>query len=341
MKKTTTICVDLAKTVFQIAVFNLHGKEKLNCKVSAGKLKQIVAQHPEANLCMEACGSAHHWGRYFLQRGHEVYLIPPHIVAKYRAGNKNDANDARAIYEAAQRPQSHFVAVRTLAQQDLASWYKLRQGYVKQRTQLANRIRGLGMEYGAKFSKGINRLRKEVPQVLESAENELTEVARMILRHLLEQLISLNQQIKEVTKALIERTRQIPQCQALARMPGIGGLGAGALYAKFGDGSGFRRGREASASVGLVPGHRGTGGANTLIGISKRGDKYLRTLLVHGARSAVSHIGDKQDALSVWIRKQLSTHSVNSTSVALANKLVRMAWAILSSGSQYRAPVAQ
>ncbi|MEW8313523.1 MAG: IS110 family transposase [Candidatus Thiodiazotropha endolucinida] len=341
MKNTTTISIDLAKNVFQVAVFNRHGKLKSNQKMSAKKLGLLVTRHPEANICMEACGSAHHWGRRFIKEGHEVYLVPAHIAAKYRSGNKNDPNDALAIYEAAKRPETHFVAVRTLAQQDLASQHKLRQGYMKQRTQLANRMRGFALEYGVKFPKGISQLRRHVPEALEAAENELTMIARSILRNLLEQLLSLDVLIKEITQALTWQTRQLPACRELFRMPGIGWLGAGALYAKFGDGAAFRRGRDASASVGLVPGHRGTGGHNKTTGISKRGDKYLHYLLVHGARSAVSNVGDKQDGLSCWIRRQRAMHSINNTSVALANKLLRMAWAILSSGGQYRVPVAQ
>lgn len=341
MKKSTTISIDLAKDVYQVGVFNKHGKLKSNQKLNAEQMALLVAQHPEANICMEACGSAHHWGRRFKEAGHKVYLVPAHIAAKYRNGNKNDPNDVLAIYEAANRPDTHYVAVRTLEQQDLASQHKLRQGYMKQRTQLANRLRGFAMEYGVKFPKGINQLRQRVPEALEAGENELTPMARSILSHLLEQLLSLDMVLKEVTDRLVEQTRQLPVCRELVRMPGIGWLGAGALYARLGNGSAFRRGRDASASVGLVPGHRGTGGNNTMTGITKSGDKYLRYLLIHGARSAVSHVGDKQDGLSCWIRKQLATHCINNTSVALANKLVRMAWAILSSGGQYRVPVAQ
>ena len=340
MKNTTTISIDLAKTVFQVAVFNKHGNLKSNQKMSEKKMAFLIAQHPEANICMEACGTAHYWGRRFIKDGHEVYLVPAQIAAKYRSGNKNDSNDALAIYEAAKRPDTHFVTVRSLEQQDLASQHKLRQGYVKQRTQLANRIRGLGMEYGVKFPKGINQLRRRVPEALEDAENELTMTARSILRNLLDQLLSQDKLINEVTKALVEQTKQKAACRELVRMPGVGWLVAGALYARIGNGSAFRRGRDASANIGLVPGHSGTGGNNKMSGITKRGDKYLRALLVHGARAAVSNIGDKQDGLSCWIRKQLVTHHFNNTTVALANKLVRMAWAILRSGGQYQEPVA-
>lgn len=341
MKNTTTISIDLAKTVFQVAVFNKYGKLKSNNKMNDKKMAIVVAQHPEASICMEACGSSHYWGRRFTKGGHKVYLVPAHIAAKYRSGNKNDSNDTLAIYEAAKRPGTYFVAVRTLEQQDLASQHKLRQGYMKQRNQTANRIRGLAMEYGVKFPKGINKLREGLPEALEDAENELTAPARYILKNLLDQLLLTEEVFAEVTRILVEHTKQIPACRALEHMPGVGWLVAGALYARIGNGSAYRRGRDASASVGLAPAHTGTGGNNKMLGISKRGDRYLRTLLIHGARSAVSHVGDKQDGLSCWIRKQLETNHMNKTSVALANKLVRMAWAILSSGGQYQEPVAQ
>ncbi len=341
MKNTTTISIDLAKNVFQVAVFNKHGNLKSNQAMSSRKMALFVAQHPEANICMEACGSAHHWGRRFIQEGHAVYLVPAHIAAKYRSGNKNDPKDVLAIYAAAKRPDTYFVTVRTLEQQDLASQHKLRQGYIKQRNQVANRMRGFGMEYGVKFPKGIRQLRRRVPEALEDGENELTEIARSLLRNLLDHLLLLDGEISAVTGRLVEQTKQIPACRELVRMPGVGWLVAGALFARLGKGSAFRRGRDASASIGLVPGHSGTGGNNKLSGISKRGDRYLRTLLVHGARSAVSNVREKPDGLSVWIRKQLITNDFNKTTIALANKLVRMAWAILSSGGQYQAPVAQ
>lgn len=341
MKKTTTISIDLAKSVFQVALFNKFGKLISNKALSKVKMLQLIAQHPEANICMEACGSAHHFARQFIAQGHHVYLVPPHIAAKYRNGNKNDRNDALAIYEAANRSDTYFVSVRNLQQQDLACQHKCRQGYVKQRTQIANRIRGCGREYGIAIPCGINQVRKLVPMILEDAENELTTLGRLILRQLLDHLLLLDQLVDEITQLLITQTKQVPACRRLVAIPGIGWLGAGALYVRLGDGSAFRRGRHASASIGLVPGHNGSGGKNKIAGISKRGDKYLRYLMVHGARAAVIHVKDKPDGLSCWIRSQLANHHCNQTTVALANKLVRMAWAVLSSGNPYRPPVAQ
>lgn len=341
MSNSTTITIDLAKTVFQVAVFNKGGKIKSNKEVAAKRMCVIISQHPGADIFMEACGSAHYWARRFTKLGHKVGLIPPHIAAKYRTGNKNDKNDAIAIYEASKNPKLHCVQVKTLEQQDIAILHKYREGYKKERNQLANRIRGFAREYGISFSLGLNALRKQVPEALESADNELTVIGRKVLFELLEQLIRVIELYKKATNEIVAVGKKVEPCQRLVALPGIAWHGASMLYAKLGSGEAFRCGRDASASLGIVPAHSGSGGKVTIGRITKRGDVYLRSILVNGARAVVMNIKNKTDGLSCWIRKLLSTKSFNTTVVAVANKLVRMALAMLKSGNEYRQPVAQ
>lgn len=336
MINTSTITIDLAKTVFQVAFFNQHGALKSNKKMNESKMLEFIAHHPGATICMEACSTAHHFGRKLEVQGYSVKLVPAHIVAKYRSGNKNDANDALAIFEAVKRPKTYFVKVKTLEQQDLACLLRLRQGYMKQRTQVVNRARGLGLEYGIKIPKTVGKFKKQLPEHLEDGENSLTPTIRLVLNGLLQELYHLEEQVKQSTVALMALAKQVPACQLLISLPGVSWIVASGLYARLGDASAYRCGRDASASIGLVPSHTGTGGSNKLFGITKRGDRYLRSLVVHGARAVVCSTKEKQDALSCWIREQSSRNHLNKTTVALANKLVRMAFAILRTGTAYQ-----
>lgn len=341
MNKNTTICIDLAKTVFQVSVFNQAGKSLSNKEVSAKVMCQIIDRYPEADIFMEACGSAHYWARLFVKKGHKVGLIPPHITAKFRIGNKNDSNDAVSIYDASKSTRLHCVGIRTLEQQDIATYHKYRESYKKLQNQIGNRIRGFAREYGVNFSLGLNTLREQLPDALEDAQNELTTVARQILSELFDDLIQVSNKYKRISKEIAQLSQKIEPSKRLINLPGYGVLSATMVYAHFGSGQGFKRGRDASASLGIVPMHSGSGGHVKMGKISKRGNVYLRSLLVNGARSVVTNIKDKTDSLSIWIRDLLSRKSFNTTVVAVANKLLRMAIAILKSGDHYRQPVAQ
>ncbi len=339
MNKNTTITIDLAKDVFQIAVFNQAGKCKLNKAVSRNKLQEIIALYPHAKIYMEACGSAHYWARYYQEKGHFVGLIPAQIVASYRHGNKSDKNDTLAIYESSKNQSLHFVAVKTLEQQDISTLHSVREGFKKQRNQTSNRIRGLAFEYGVLFSQSIPKLKKQIPDALEDASNDLTAMARQLIRSLYVELNHLEKQYTDMTKMIEKSAKSNEHLKRLMSIPGIGPLIASILYAKLGKGDGFKKGRNASALLGLVPSHWGTGGKVRIGGISKRGDTYARALTVNGARSVVINIKDKQDPLSCWIRALLERSSFNKVVVAVANKIVRMALAVLKSGDKYKPAV--
>jgi transposase len=333
--KITRIGVDLAKSVFQI-----HGVDRAEKKVVTRQLKraQMVEYFQKLEPCligMEACASAHHWARTLMAMGHTVKLIAPQFVKPYVKGNKNDANDADAICEAVGRPNMRFVPVKTVEQQNIQALHRIRSELVHQRTAKVNQIRGLLAEYGLTVGKGVACLRHRLPEILEDAENGLMMQFRKLLMGLREDLVYLDERIKAQDLAIAQLANEHVDAKRLMQLRGIGPITATALIASLGSGKQFKRGREASAWVGIVPGQHSSGGKDKLLGISKRGDAYLRTLLIHGARSVVKTCQDKDDVLSRWVQSLCSRRNKNVAAVALANKTMRMAWALLTSEADY------
>lgn len=332
----TTVGLDLAKNVFHLVGLNAQGQEKMKKRLSRGQVLKHFTNTPSCLIGMEACASAHYFARELTKLGHAAKLIPPQYVKAYVRGQKNDVNDARAIAEAARAPQMRFVAAKTVEQQDLQALARLREGTLRARTALANRLRGLLGEYGIVMAQGVNALRRAVPDLLEDAGNGLSERFRRLLAQGREQLTELDAHIEALTTELKAAAQEDDRARRLQTIPGFGPIVASVFAATLGDGGQYRRGREASASVGLVPRQHSTGGKSRLLGISKRGDRYLRCLLVHGARSVVIAAKRKDDPLSRWINRLRETRGINKATVALANKLTRIGWAVLRHNTVYQ-----
>ena len=333
--KVTRIGIDLAKNVFQI-----HGVDRTEKKVLARQLRrnQMTGFFQALEPCligMEACASAHYWARTLGAMGHTVKLIAPQFVKPYVKGNKNDANDAEAICEAVGRPNMRFVPIKTVEQQNIQALHRIRSELIRQRTAKVNQIRGLLAEYGITVGKGVSCLRHKLPDILEDAENGLMMQFRVLLLGLREDLVHLDERIKAMDLSINKLAQEHGDARRLLRLRGVGPITATALVASLGDGSQFTQGRQASAWVGIVPGQHSSGGKDKLLGISKRGDAYLRTLLIHGARSVVKTSKDKDDALSRWVQNLCARRNKNVAAVALANKTMRMAWALLTSEAEY------
>ena len=337
MNKITTIGLDLAKSVFHVMCCDHHGKVVKKKMLKRREVIKFFTHLPPCLVGMEACASAHYWARQLEKLGHQVKLIPPQFVKPFVQGNKNDYNDALAIAEAVTRPQMRFVAPKTVAQQDVQALHRLRERRVQERTALCNQLRGLLAEYGMIMPKGVNIIRQQLPELLEDAENELSGLFRQLLAQSYQQLQQLNEHISFYTQTLEKQSQQNEACQRLQTIPGYGPIVASVFHAVVGNGSAYKRGRDVSASLGLVPRQHSSGGKDTLLGISKRGDRYLRSLLVHGARSVVSRVESKEDKLSLWIIKIKAKRGFNKAVVALANKLARMGWAILHNQTTYHA----
>jgi transposase len=284
---------------------------------------------------MEACASAHHWARELQQRGYRVKLVAPQFVKPYVKSNKNDRVDAEAICEAMSRPSMRFVTPKSVAQQNIQACHRVRSELVGQRTAKANQIRGLVGEYGIVAPLGLGQLRRALPCWLEDAENGLTGSFRGLLAELWDDLVRLDERVKELDSRIARVVKDDPVAQRLLALRGVGPLIASALVGAVGDGRSFAKGREFAASLGLTPKQHSTGGRERLLGISKRGDPYLRKLLVHGARAVLRHASDRDDALSQWLNALRARKHANVVTVALANKTARVAWAMVHNDSVY------
>jgi len=329
--------VDLAKSVFQLHGVDGHEKPVWRRSLRRGQWMQELQRcvSPGAEIGMEACAGAHHWGRRLEALGYRVKLIAPQFVKPYVKSNKSDRNDAEAICEAMSRPSMRFVELKSVEQQDIQAAHRVRAELIKQRTAKVNQIRGLAGEYGLVASPQVSYLRKAVPQWLEDASNGLSDRFRRLLAGLAEDLRGLDRRIEELDREIASLARESPVAQRLLTLRGVGPMIATALIAALGSGKAFSRGREFAVAVGLTPKHHGTGGKERILGISKRGDAYLRQLLVHGARAAVRTAPGKDDNLSRWIQGLLVHKHSNVVTVALANKTARMAWALVRHDVDY------
>lgn len=330
------IGLDLAKSVFQVHGLDVSGRAVLTRRLRRHQVLGVLARIPPCLVGMEACGGAQHWARALTAQGHRVKLMNPRYVKAYVRTNKSDRADAAAIAEAAGREAVPAVPVKALWQQDLQSVHRVRSQLVQSRVALGNQVRGLLAECGIVLPKGVGALRRALPAILEDAENGLSGLMRRLLAESHERLVELQGRIEGYNQLLAEFARERPECKALMTVPGIGVLGASALLAFAGNGAGFANARELAAALGVVPRHSGTGGLTRPGAISKRGDAYLRTLLVHGARAVLRTAPGKDNRLARWALAVQARRGPNIATVALANKLARIAWAILRRGGTYR-----
>lgn len=333
MNEITMLAIDLAKNVFQLHGVDGRGVCVLHRQVRRAQLLGFIARLPPCTVAMEACGGAHHWGRAIQGLGQRVRLIAPQFVKAFVKGNKTDRNDAEAICEAAQRPGMRFVALKTVEQQQVLALHRLRSAAVKTRTGLANRLRGLLAEFGVVVPQGLHRLRRALPELLEDAHNALPPLLREELGLHRQQLRELDAQVKRLSERIERHHLRIDErARLLMARRGVGPLIASAFAAEIGDPHAFKNGRQVAAWLGLVPRQHSSGGKEVLLGISKRGDAYLRTLLIHGARAVMRSADKHEEPLCRWAIAVRERRGVNKATVALANKMARQLWAQLAYG---------
>jgi len=328
----TTFGLDLAKRVMQLHWVETETGEICRRQLKRGQLLEFFARRSPAVIAMEACGSAHYWGRKLTALGHQVRLIAAQFVRPFVKTNKTDAADAQAIWEAAQRPGMRWVAVKSEGQQAVLMLHRMREQLIKMRTMQVNQLRGLLYEFGAELPPGRSAGLECIPGELARLESVLPAMVIDTVREQLARMRALDEDIASIERRLAGWKKDDAASRRLLDIPGVGLLTATAAVATIGEAKAFKSGREFAAFVGLVPRQAGTGGRVKLLGISKRGDVYLRTLLIHGARSVITH-GKQHDA---WLTRLLARRSFNAAVVALANKMARTIWALLAHERTYR-----
>ncbi len=333
----TLIGLDLAKNIIQVCGVNQAGKLVFNRPVKRTRLLQFLSAYPSVDIAMEACSGSNYWGRTLESLGHRTLLIPPQHVKPFVKGNKNDSNDAFAITEAARRPQMQFVRPRSVEQVDLLWTHRRRERLSNQRTQLTNQVRGMLREYGIFLPEGIEVVKRSLRHLAEDADSGLTDRARQHLLESYEELSQLDERVKILDKQIVRECRTNETTKRLIGIRGVGPVIATAIYAFAGDAKQYSSSRQFSANLGLVPKEHSSGGKQSLGSITKRGNRYIRWVLVQGAWSIIKHVNSANDRLTRWARQLIERRGKQRTAVALANKLARIIWAMLRTQESYKA----
>ena len=335
--KVTLIGIDLAKSIFQVCGVNQAGKRVFNRQIRRARLMEFLMQHPGATIAMEACSGSNYWGRELQQRGFQVKLIPPQHVKPFVKGNKNDRNDAFAITEAARRPNLKCVEPRTLVQTDMIQVHRVLDRMVRQRSALINQVRGFLNEYGIVVSRGKERLLSAMPDLLEDAGNGLTPSSRALFQAMYDDWRQMNEAIDRVEKVLKGQAKADEAAQRLMKIKGVAERIATATIAQVGNGHGYHSGRHFAANLGLVPREHSSGGKQKLGGITKRGNRYLRRMLIQGAWSVVRNAEKSDDRMSRWAKQLIERRGKHKAVVAVANKMARVMWSMLYHQTEFRA----
>lgn len=335
MKNLSVMGLDLAKHVFQVHGADAQGQAVLRRQLKRKDVLAFFAQQPPCLIGMEACGGAHHWARRFEAQGHTIKLMAPQYVKPFVQRHKTDARDAQAICEAATRASIPTVAVKTPEQQAVLALHRVRASLMKARVAQINQIRGLLTEFGIVLPSGVRKLQAQLPGVLEDGDNALPDMLRAMLADLREHLRGLEQRLAGIEQSLRQWHRGNEASRRLEALPGVGLLTATALVAEVGDAKHFARGRQFAAWVGLTPREHSSGGQSIRLGISKRGNRYLRTLLIHGARAVLKARANRPEHAHDWAVRVHQRRGHNVAARAQANKTARRAWALLSRGEEY------
>jgi transposase len=337
MNKLNAIGVDLAKNVIQVSVLSPSNRELRNSALSRRKFAEFLAKQRPGLVAFEACATAHYWARTAQRLGHDVKIIPAKAVAPFRQGHKTDENDALAVAEAARRPNVKLAPLKTVEQQGMQAIQRSRELLVHERVALSNHLRGLLLEFGIVIPQGFASLYRQLPEILEDGENELPDLYRPTLNLLYGRLCDLREDIARLNDTIEELVQQHPICRRLTALEGIGPIGSVLLYATLGTGEAFANGRQFSAYLGLTPKQFSSGGKVNLVGISKRvANRRLRAVLIQGARAYVYHMKEPKTTKDRWLWAIVERSGKCKAAVALANKNVRTAWAMLTQNTEYQ-----